>query len=84
MMSLVIVERRFDSPEDFDTLQAIEEANGWCLEARSVKFVRSFFSLDRKLMHCIYEAPDAESVREAQHEAGMPFAKIWAVTEISS
>jgi hypothetical protein len=29
-------------------------------------------------MICLYEAPDAESVRQAQREAGVPFDEAWA------
>lgn len=29
-------------------------------------------------MVCIYAAPDAESVRSAQRQAGMPFETVWA------
>jgi hypothetical protein len=76
-MALVIVEREFEVPQDFAEIQAAEDRHGWCLEARGVVFVRSYFSRDHRRMICLYEAPDAESVREAQREAGLPFSAVW-------
>jgi hypothetical protein len=43
-----------------------------------VKFARTFFSADRRRMVCLYQAPDAESVRLAQREAAMPLDAVWA------
>jgi hypothetical protein len=74
----VLVERRFGEPVTIEEIQAIEDAGAWCLEAHDVKFARTFFSRDRKRMTCLYEAPDAESVRLAQREAAMPVEKVWA------
>ena len=79
----VIVERSFDDAAVLDELQAVEDANAWCLETRNVKFARTFFSIDRRRMMCLYQAPDAESVRQAQRQAGMPFDEAWAFQPIS-
>lgn len=76
-MARVIVERRFEDPESFDDLQAQEDRFAWCLEQHRVKFIRSYFSNDRRRMVCEYEAPDAEAVREVQRTAAMPFERIW-------
>jgi hypothetical protein len=76
-MARVIVERQFDDPEPFDDLQAQEDRFAWCLEQHRVKFIRSYFSNDRRRMVCEYEAPDAEAVREVQRTAAMPFERIW-------
>lgn len=74
----VLVQRRFDEPVTFESLQATEEANAWCLEAHDVRFLRTFFSRDRTRMLCLYQAPDAEAVRLAQRQAGMPLDAVWA------
>ncbi len=74
----VVVERRFDEAASIDELQAREDAAAWCLEAHRVTFLRSFFSVDRKQMLCLYHAPDAESVRLAQQQADMPVERIWS------
>ena len=38
---------------------------------------RSDFSTDGRRSLCLYRAPDAEAVRLAQHEAGLPFDVVW-------
>jgi hypothetical protein len=74
----VLVERRWDQPVDIEDIQAIEDAGVGCLESHRVKFIRTFFSSDRLHMVCLYQAPDAEAVRVAQRQAGMPVDRIWA------
>jgi len=77
-MSLVLVERSFPEPVDVRDIQAIEDRGAWCLEAHGVRFLKTYFGRDRRRMICLYEAPDAESVRLAQEKAGVPFDKAWA------
>jgi len=77
MTELVVVQRLFDEPADMAELQAREDAVGWCLEQHAVKFVRSYFSIDRRSMICLYRAPDAEAVRETQRQGGLPVLRAW-------
>jgi hypothetical protein len=79
----VLVERNWDSPVELDDIQAIEDAGAWCLEAYDVRFMRTFFSTDRRHMACLYQGPDAESVRQAQRQAGMPVDRVVAVQPIT-
>jgi hypothetical protein len=74
----VVVERRFEEPVTVESLQAIEDAAAWCLELHKVTFLRTYFSADRTRMLCLYQAPDAESVRLAQQQAKMPVERVWA------
>jgi hypothetical protein len=74
----VLVKRRFPDPVRLEDIQAIEDAGAWCLETHQVQFVCTFFSFDRRRMICLYRAPDAESVRLAQRQAGMPLDEVWA------
>lgn len=74
----VVVERSFDEPVALEAIQAIEDAGASCLETHGVTFVRTFFSRDRKRMVCLYRAPDAEAVRIAQRQAGMPLDRVWS------
>jgi hypothetical protein len=76
-MSTVVVERSFDRPVAFEEIQALEERGAGCLEAHGVRFLKTYFSRDRRHMYCLYEAPDAESVRLAQQKAGVPFDEAW-------
>lgn len=72
----VLVTRSFVEPVSLESIQAIEDAAGWCLESHKVRFVRTFFSQDRRRMLCLYQAPDAESVRLAQLRIGMPIEEV--------
>lgn len=74
----VLVSRRFEQPVLLADIQAIEDAGAGCLDTHRVRFVRTYFSADQKRMMCLYHAPDAESVRIAQREAGMPMERVWA------
>jgi hypothetical protein len=76
-MALIIVEREFAEPQVFETLQAIEDGKAWCLEMHAVTFLRSYFSIDRRRMACLYDAPDAEAVRQSQDQAGLPYTRVW-------
>ncbi|MBB3232584.1 DUF4242 domain-containing protein [Halomonas stenophila] len=79
----VLVERAFATPVDLATIQAIEDAGAACLQNHRVRFLRTFFSLDRRRMLCLYQAPDAESVRIAQRQAGMPMEAAWAFQRVA-
>jgi len=74
----VLVERSFAEPITFERAHAIEEAKGWCLEQHRVRWVRSYVASDGRRTLCFYQAPDAESVRLAQHEAGLPVDAVWS------
>jgi hypothetical protein len=76
-VSTVVVERSFAEPVLLEDIQAIEDRGAWCLEAHGVRFLRTYFSRDRRRMICLYEAGDAESVRIAQQQAGVPFDVAW-------
>jgi hypothetical protein len=78
----VVVERQFAEPVSLEHIQAIEDKGAHCLKMRNVEFMRTFFSLDRRRMLCLYEAPDAESVRDAQREAGMPVETVWTFQQL--
>ena len=74
----VVVERSFPEPVSVESLQAAEDAAAWCLELHKVTFLRTYFSADRKRMLCLYQAPDAESVRLSQQQAKITFERVWA------
>jgi hypothetical protein len=80
-MTFVVVERSFEEPIEFRLLQDQEDESAWCLEQYQVRFVRSYHSTDKRRMLCVYEAPDAEAVRCANRQAGLPFDRIWSADE---
>jgi hypothetical protein len=80
----VLVERCFGEPVTLESVQAIEDAADWCLQQHKVTFLRTYFSTDQKRMICLYRAPDAEAVRQAQRQANMPVERIWACQNFTS
>lgn len=76
-MHRIVVERSFDAPHTEADMQAVSQRMGPCLSAFQVSWKRTVVSADRKRVVCEYEAPDAESVRRLQHEAGAQFDRIW-------
>lgn len=82
-MALVLVERHFDEPVNFEDIQRLEDEGAWCLENHKVRFIKTFFSRDHRRMICLYEAPDAESVRLAEDQARVPYDKAWTCMHIA-
>ena len=73
-MALVVVERSFETTEDGES---VFDGDVSCFDLYQVKLVRSYLSPDRKRMICLFDAPDAESVRVANRQAGIPFERAW-------
>jgi len=73
----IVVERSFDAPHTEADMQAVAGRMRPCLAAYQVNWKRTVVSADRKRIVCEYEAPDAETVRRIQHEAGAQFDRIW-------
>lgn len=48
-----------------------------CLELRGARWMRSYLTQDGRRAICEFEAPDAESVREAFRTAGQAFDRAW-------
>jgi len=83
-LELVLVERRFEQPVRFEDIQSLETAGSNWLQIRSVRFLKTFFSRDGRRMLCLYEAPDAESVRDAESQAKVPFNSAWTCVHLQS
>lgn len=75
----VAVSHSFDAPAEFGARQMLEDIDLGCFRLHRVRLVRSHLSMDRLRMLCLYQAPDAESVRLVQRRAGLPPDRIWAV-----
>ena len=77
-MRRIVVERSFEPPLTEEELRAIEGRMASCLDLYQVRWIRSFWSSDRRRMICEYEAPDVASVRNVQREADAKFDRAWA------
>jgi hypothetical protein len=81
-MNRIIVERTFQTPQSDADLAAGGTRERPCLDMYNVAWRRSLLSSDRLRMVCEYEAPDAESVRKVQREAGNEFERVWVAEVI--
>jgi len=76
-MAHIIVETNFDRPISDAELMDVGNKLKPCVEERHGKRLRSYLSSDRRRMICHYDAPDAETVREAIRSAGLPQGEVW-------
>lgn len=83
-MPQIIVERSFETPLTEEELKAIEDRMAPCLELYRVRWIRSYWSADRRRMICEYEAADAASVKAVQREAQARFDRVWPADVLSS
>ena len=79
-MARVIVEQVFTEPFTDDLYAKFAKQIDPCLDVRNGLWRRSSLSNDRLRMTCEFEAPDAESVREAFRTAGLPYERVWTAT----
>ena len=77
-MPYVIVEYIFEPALTDQQLTRDSVALQPCIEARHVRRLRTYLASDRRRGFCEFEAPDAESVREAFQIAGIKFARVWS------
>jgi hypothetical protein len=77
-MERLVVENTFELPLTDEARQEWSRRIGPCLQAYGARWARSYLSRDRKRMICEFEAPDAEAVRTAVRNAGLPYDRVWA------
>ena len=77
-MSRIVVERNFTVPQSDEDMKAVADRERPCLGIYNVAWRRSLIAADRMRMVCEYEAPDSETVRKVQREAGAQFDRIWS------
>ena len=51
-------------------------------DEEEVRWIISFLSADKRKTYCLYEAPDADSIRRAADRAGLPADVITVVDEV--
>lgn len=81
-MPIFLIERSFAEqlevdPEIAAALKSINDDAG-------VAWLISFLSADKKKTYCLYEAPNAEAIREAAQRAGIPADSIIEVGELQT
>lgn len=76
-MEWIVVERNFEDPQTLSELRAKEDAARDCLVTWRVSWKHAYLSRDGRHMACLYQAPDAEAVRQTQRGAGLPFDHVY-------
>ena len=76
-MARVMVEQVFTEPFTDERYAAFAKELDPCMDVRGGMWRRSSLSKDKMRMVCEFEAPDAESVREAFRASGVPFERVW-------
>jgi hypothetical protein len=76
-MPIFVVERQFSPPITEAQFTAAGVVLAKCIEERDIKHLGSHFSADGSRSVCMYDASDAERLREANRTAGAPFERVW-------
>jgi hypothetical protein len=77
-MARVVVEQTFLEPLSDERFFALAKQLDPCLEIRNGMWRRSSLSRDRLRLICEFEAPDAQSVRDALRSANIAFDRAYA------
>jgi hypothetical protein len=77
-MARVLVEQVFAEPLTDERYMELAKRFDPCLRVRRGAWCRSALSLDRLRLVCEFEAPDAESIREALRNAGIAYERVWS------
>jgi hypothetical protein len=80
-MSIVIVERSFAEPSELVCSQVVGLED--CLRRHRVSARYTLVARDRRHMVCVYDAPDADSVRATQDESGLPYERLWSAEALA-
>ena len=78
--SAVVVQRKLAeraTPQRVDELAALARD---CMNNHRAHLHGSYLAADGVRMVCHYDAPDAESVRVANHQSGLPVESVWSAT----
>lgn len=79
-MARVMAEHVFQEPYTDARYSEAAQKLDPCLEVRNGIWRRSSLSIDRLRMVCEFEAPDAESVRDAMRMAGVSYERVWTAS----
>jgi Nickel responsive protein SCO4226-like len=82
-MATIIVERVFPQPITMEGFAGAGAVLQPCLDVRGIRWIASCIAKDGLRSVCRFDATDAELVRQANREAGLPFEKVWVATEVT-
>jgi len=73
----VVVERELEQPVTLEFVESVFASGKGCLDLHGAEPIASHLSKDGRRVLCIFDAPDAESVRIANHQIGVPVHRAW-------
>lgn len=76
--AVVIVQRELSEPMGVSDVQALRARVASCHDAHRARLRTSYLQPGGRRMLCCFEAPDAESVRTAQRQSGVPMLRAWS------
>jgi hypothetical protein len=82
-MATVIAEYRYEEPLTVEQYARDAPRLADCLEVREAHLVRTHVSRDRTRRISVFDAVDAESVRNAHRSANVRFESIWLAEDPS-
>lgn len=82
-MPKFIIERNFAEQLELAAWKAGNERIERINDEEGIKWIFSFLSADKRKTYCLYEAPDAESIRHAAARADIPADVITMVDEVN-
>lgn len=81
-MARIILERSFDPEKGEAEFARQAQALESCIETREVRPIRSVIATDFSHSYCEFEAPDADTLRDACRRAGVAFERVWKAEEL--
>lgn len=82
-MPRFIIERNFAEKLELAAWKAGNERIERINDEEGVKWIFSFLSADKRKTYCLYEAPNAEAIRNAAARANIPADVITMVDEVN-
>lgn len=80
-MPLFIIERNFAEQLDLDE-SGVDATNAYN-DDNELRWLFSFLSSDKRKTYCLYEAADADALRKAAADLGLPADEIVEVSELN-
>lgn len=77
-MAVIMVEERFEPAIDLSHGSPVADKISPCLPVYDMTWLSSYIAADGTRCVCVYEAPDAETVRRAYRTAGLDFVAVWS------
>jgi hypothetical protein len=82
-VATVVAEYRYEEPSTVEQYERDAPRLADCLEVREASLVRTHVSRDRRRRISVFQAADAESVRNAHRSSNVRFEAIWTADESS-